>query len=192
MIIGRVIEQHQLPRKQAAVVPVIVHVPDVLGPRRGNRAVCFEPRAVYQEHVARRRIELVFVHVGGCTADRLQDSIPRQLGGTAKQADLASAFHAAQAIQNRREIPYLARRIACAKKLYKMRLAGNAAVPVISGNRCIRRHQLPAALLGAFRGGKRRVNDAWAPPRPHGSSSKPILSHRVGTQDAIRARELPD
>ena len=94
VILRREIHQDEVAVLQPIGVPIVVHVPDVVGAGRRDRAIALEARTAGQEDVAGDGVELIFEHARPGALHGLDQPPAGELRGAADQGDLARALDA--------------------------------------------------------------------------------------------------
>ena len=199
-VVRREVHQHQVAVLERRGVAEVVHVVDVLGAARGNRAIAFEPRVVDQEDVARRRIELILGHARLGAAHRFHQPEPGNLRGAPHHRDLARALDAPHLVEDGIEVPHLGARMTRAQQLDEPALTRPGAVPRVVDARGFRRHELAAALslvLGRaeLREDHRRrlAASASAGAGAAGRDQRPVgVDHLLQRLDLVRAGDAHD
>ncbi len=106
LVVGGVIELHQVVGFEHGRVAVVVRVVGVLS-GRDEREVRRAERAELLEHELRVGLQLVFVHAGFCVAHRFHDAEAGDARRFADDGDLARTLHCAQRVEDRIEVPDL-------------------------------------------------------------------------------------
>src|SRR5262249_22368228 len=135
VVLGGEVHEDEVPLLQPGEVPVVVHVPDVVGPGGGDRAVALQPRTAVEEDVAGDGVELVLEDARAGALHRLDQAAAGQLRGAADEGDLAGALDAAQAVEDRGQVADLGAGESSAEQLDELGLARGAAVPEVERDR---------------------------------------------------------
>ena len=130
LVVGRVVELHQLAVLQHLGAAVIVRVVAVPAGRH-QREVGDAERAVLLEDVVGLRLQLVLAQAGTAGAHRGDDALAGDPGRFAQQRDLPRALHGPQRVDDRIEIADLQRRRRRLQAGDERRFARVAAVPGI-------------------------------------------------------------
>ena len=128
LVVGRVVELHEVAVAQRGGVPVVVRVVRVRA-GRDQREVRGPEGAALREHELGVRLQLVLGHARPRVAHRLHDAEPGEARGLADERDLARALHRAHRVEHRIEILQLRARRRGAQLLPEHLLARRAGRP---------------------------------------------------------------
>ena len=179
-------------------VAEVVHVVDVLGPARGDRAIALEPRVVDEEHIARGGVELVLGHAGLRAAHRLHQAEAGDLRRAPDQRDLPLALDAAHLVEDRVQVAHLGARVTRAQQLDEPALPRRGAVPEVVRPRGLGADELAAALalvlgraeLREDRGGCRSAAAAAAGGARLACTSGQFVPPSPQRLDVVDARQI--